>query len=113
MVTLTKGTTGYIYLTLTDKRLTQSDTYTLLFVNEVTDEEVTMSLADISTNKNRNSKFEILDTYFSTSTVGFWRYYISQSGTNIATGKFELVSTSVNDTVRYDGYNGSYKTYTL
>lgn len=117
MIRLTKNVTGYIYISLDDKRLTSSNTYSFLFVNEVTNEQVTLSLTDASLFKDRYSKFQVLNTAFATKTIGFWRYYVTQTGsgaTIIATGKFELVSTNLSDTEvkRYNGYNGSYKTYT-
>jgi hypothetical protein len=118
MIRLTKNVTGFIYLSLDDKRLTSSNSYTILFVNEVTNEQVNLTLADVSSFKNRYSKFQILNTSFNTKTIGFWRYYVTQAGsgaTIIATGKFELVDTNLSDTdvIRYNGYNGAYKTYTV
>lgn len=118
MIRLTKNVTGYIYLSLQDKRLTSSDLYTILFVNEVTNEQVSLNLTDVSAFKSRYSKFQVLNTAFNTKTIGFWRYYVTQTGsgaTIIATGKFELVDTNLSDTevIRYNGYNGSYKTYTV
>lgn len=118
MIRLTKNVTGYIYLSLQDKRLTNSDVYTIQFNNEVTNEQVSLSLTDVSSHKARYSKFQILNTAFNTKTIGFWRYNVTQTGsgnTIIATGKFELVDTNLSDTdvIRYNGYNGSYKTYTI
>jgi hypothetical protein len=50
-------------------------------------------------------------------TIGFWRYYVTQTGSGgniIATGKMELTAPNLSNTdvVRYNGYNGNYKTYT-
>lgn len=118
MVTLRKGQNNNIYITLTDKRLTSSNTYTFKFVNEVTNEEISLNLIDISSFTTRNSKFLIQTASFNTSTIGFWRYYVTQSGsgaTVIATGKMELTADNLSNTevVRYEGYVGSYKTYTV
>jgi hypothetical protein len=117
MVIITKGANSVIYIPLFDKRLTSSNSYIFLFEHEVTKEQVTLTLADTSPYKERYSKFAILEASFTTGTVGFWRYNVTQSGsgaTIIATGKMELtaVNLSTAGVVRYNGYNGNYKTYT-
>ena len=117
MVIIQKGSASAIFIALFDKRQTSSNTYTFLFQHEVTKEEVTLSLEDVSTHKERYSEFNILEASFQNSTVGFWRYYVTQAGSGadiIATGKMELtaVNLSTAGVVRYDGYNGNYKTYT-
>ena len=117
MVIIQKGSASAIFIALFDKRQTSSNTYTFLFQHEVTKEEVTLSLADVSTHKERYSEFNILEASFQNNTVGFWRYYVTQTGSGadiIATGKMELtaVNLSTAGVVRYDGYNGNYKTYT-
>ena len=117
MVIIQKGSASIIYIALFDKRETSSNTYTFLFQHEVTKEEVTLSLADVSPFKSRYSEFNILQASFNTGTVGFWRYYVTQAGSGadiIATGKMELtaVNLSTAGVVRYDGYSGNYKTYT-
>lgn len=118
MVIIEQGQANTIYIALFDKRLTTSDTYTFLFQHEVTKEEVTLTLNDVSPHKERYSEFNILQASFQNSTVGFWRYYVTQAGSGaniIATGKMELTATnlSTTDVVRYNGYNGNYKTYTV
>lgn len=117
MVIIQKGSASIIYIALFDKRETSSNTYTFLFQHEVTKEEVTLSLADVSAFKSRYSEFNILQASFTTSTVGFWRYYVTQAGSGadiIATGKMELtaVNLSTAGVIRYNGYSGNYKTYT-
>ena len=117
MVIIEKGEASTIYIALFDKRETSSDTYTFLFQHEVTKEEVTLSLSDVSQSKERYSEFNILEASFQNSTVGFWRYYVTQTGSGadiIATGKMELTATNLSTAgvVRYNGYNGNYKTYT-
>jgi hypothetical protein len=118
MVIIQKGSASAIYIALFDKRETSSNTYTFLFQHEVTKEEVTLSLSDVSPFKERYSEFNILEASFQNSTVGFWRYYVTQTGSGadiIATGKMELtaVNLSTAGVVRYNGYNGNYKTYTV
>lgn len=117
MISIKKGQNNYIYVTLVDKRLNSSDTYSFKFVNEVTYEEVSLSLADLSQYKDRYSKFQVLTASFVNSTIGFWRYYVTQTGsgaTIIATGKMELTADNLSTTgvKRYNGYVGTYKTYT-
>ena len=117
MVIIEKGEASAIYIALFDKRQTNSNTYTFLFQHEVTKEEVTLSLTDVSPFKERYSEFNILEASFQNNTVGFWRYYVTQAGSGaniIATGKMELtaVNLSTAGVVRYNGYNGNYKTYT-
>jgi hypothetical protein len=117
MVIITKGANSVIYIPLFDKRLTSSNSYIFLFEHEVTKEQVTLTLTDTSPFKERYSKFAITEASFTTGTVGFWRYNVTQSGsgsTVIATGKMELtaVNLSTAGVVRYNGYNGNYKTYT-
>lgn len=117
MVIIQKGQSSTIYITLFDKRETDSNSYTFLFQHEVTKEEVTLTLNDISQFKDRYSAFDILSTSFTSGTVGFWRYFVTQTGSGgdiIATGKMELTADNLSTTgvVRYDGYVGNYKTYT-
>jgi hypothetical protein len=117
MVIIEKGADSLIYLALFDKRETDSNSYTFLFQHEVTKEEVTLTMTDVSDFKERYSEFSISEASFTSSTVGFWRYYVTQSGSGadvIATGKMELTAPNLSTTgvVRYNGYNGSYKTYT-
>ena len=117
MVIIEEGANSVIYIALFDKRETSSNSYTFLFQHEVTKEEVTLTLTDVSNFKNRYSEFSISEASFSSSTVGFWRYYVTQTGSGadiIATGKMELTAPNLSTTgvVRYEGYNGTYKTYT-
>lgn len=117
MVIIEKGSASTIYIAMFDKRQTTSNTYTFLFMHEVTNEEVTLTLNDVSEFKERYSEFNILEASFTSNTVGFWRYYVTQEGSGsniIATGKMELTAPNLSTTgvVRYNGYNGNYKTYT-
>ncbi len=117
MVIIQKGVNSTIYIALFDKRETSSNSYIFLFQNEVTKEEVTLTLTDVSDFKQRSSEFNILAASFTNGTVGFWRYYVTQTGSGaeiIATGKMELTAPDLSTTgvVRYNGYNGNYKTYT-
>ena len=117
MVIIQKAAGSTIFITLFDKRETSSNTYSFLFQNEVTKEEVTLSLADVSPFKDRYSEFNILEATFENSTVGFWRYFVTQTGSGadiIATGKMELTAANLSTAgvIRYNGYNGDYKAYT-
>jgi len=117
MVIIEQGADSVIYIALFDKKETTSNSYTFLFQHEVTKEEVTLTLTDVSEFKDRYSEFSISEASFTSSTVGFWRYYVTQTGSGadiIATGKMELTAPNLSTTgvVRYQGYNGTYKTYT-
>lgn len=117
MITIAKNQNVNIFITLTDKRLTTSDIYIFTFENEVTGEEVVLTLTDVSEFEERVSKFAVTDEDFADSTVGFYRYFVRQSGsgsTIIATGKMNLTEPNLSTAgvVRYNGYNGDYKTYT-
>lgn len=118
MIRIEYNATQNIFIPLTDKRLTTSNTYIFKFVHQVTSEEVILNLSDISNFKDRYSKFLINSTAFLNKTKGFWNYYITQTGsgnTIIATGKMllETDNLSVEGVARYEGYNGAYKTYTI
>ena len=117
MIAIPQGTNSTIRVTLTDKRLTSSNVYIFLFEHEVTKEDVTLTLTDTSAFKDRFSQFAITNANFTGRTIGFWRYYVTQSGSGsevIATGKMQLTATNISTAgvVRYNGYNGDFKTYT-
>jgi hypothetical protein len=117
MIAIPQGANTSIYITLTDKRETSSNVYIFLFEHEVTKEQVTLTLTDISTFKDRVSKFAIITANFTNRTIGFWRYYVTQTASGaevIATGKMQLTAPNLSTAgvVRYNGYNGDFKTYT-
>ena len=117
MIAIPQGENTSIYITLTDKRETTSNVYIFLFEHEVTKEEVTLTLTDTSEFKDRVSVFAITEANFQESTIGFWRYYVTQTASGaevIATGKMELTAPNLSTAgvVRYNGYNGDFKTYT-
>ena len=117
MIAIPQGANSSIYVTLTDKRETSSNVYIFRFNHEVTNEEVILTLTDISTFKDRVSKFAITIANFTDRTIGFWRYNVTQSGSGseiIATGKMQLTAANLSTAgvIRYNGYNGDYKTYT-
>jgi hypothetical protein len=118
MIRIEYNSNQNIFIALTDKRLTTNDTYVFKFIHQVTFEEVQLSLNDISLHKNRYSKFLISSSAFNNKTIGFWNYYVTQLGSGdivIATGKMllETNNLSIEGVTRYEGYNGSYKTYTI
>lgn len=117
MIAIAQGANVLIYVTLTDKRETASNVYQFRFNHEVTNEQVDLTLTDISDFKQRVSVFTILDENFDESTIGFWRYNVTQEGSGteiIATGKMQLTAPNLSTAgvVRYNGYNGDFKTYT-
>ena len=117
MIAIPQGTNSTIRVTLTDKRLTSSNVYIFLFEHELTKEQVTLTLTDTSAFKDRFSQFAITNANFTGRTIGFWTYYVTQSGSGsevIATGKMQLTAPNLSTAgvVRYNGYNGDFKTYT-
>jgi hypothetical protein len=117
MIAIPRGANTSIFITLTDKRETSSNVYIFKFRHEVTNEELTLTLTDTSTFKDRVSKFAITSANFTNRTIGFWRYFVTQSGSGaevIAAGKMELTAPNLSTAgvVRYNGYNGDFKTYT-
>ena len=117
MIAIPQGENSSFFITLTDKRETSSNVYIFSFNHEVTNENVTLTLTDISAFKNRASLFNITEANFDESTIGFWRYNVTQteSGSDvIATGKMQLTAPNLSTAgvVRYNGYNGDFKTYT-
>lgn len=80
MIHLTKDSTQFIYLTLTEKQTLTSPNYLFRFVNRETRAEVTFVLlfaADTSLFKNRYNKFSIdVNKYFGWADAGEWLYYI-------------------------------------
>lgn len=80
MIYFTKGQTSEVILTLKEKQNLTSPNYLFRFVNRVTNVEVKFVLlnaADLSQYKDRYSKFSIVtNTYFVSSNVGEWEYYI-------------------------------------
>jgi hypothetical protein len=117
MIAIPQGANTSIYITLTDKRETNSNVYEFRFNHEVTNEEVNLNLTDISAFKERVSVFAITEANFDESTIGFWRYNVTQEGSGadiIATGKMQLTAPNLSTAgvIRYNGYNGDFKTYT-
>ena len=92
MIYFTKGQTSEVILTLKEKQTLTAPNYLFRFVNRVTNVEVKFVLlnaTDLSTYKDRYNKFSIVtNTYFVSSNVGEWEYFIyeqtSSSNTNPA-----------------------------
>ena len=119
MIYFTKGQTSEVILTLKEKQTLASPNYLFRFVNRVTNVEVKFVLlnaADLSQYKDRYSKFSIVtNTYFTTSNVGEWEYYIyeqtSPSNTNpslahlLETGIMRLSDYTAFDFTEYQTSN--------
>lgn len=80
MIHLTKDSTEFIYLTLTEKQTLTSPNYLFRFVNRETRVEITFVLlfaADVSLYKDRYNKFSIdVNKYFGWADAGEWLYYV-------------------------------------
>jgi hypothetical protein len=99
MIQLTKGTTEYIYLTLTEKETIPTPNYLFVFKNRSTNTEVKFVLlnaSDVSQYKDRYNKFSIkVDKYFSSKPKGQYSYFVYQqtsSSNTDTTGLTELES---------------------
>lgn len=112
MIYFTKGQTSEVILTLKEKQILASPNYLFRFVNRVTNVEVKFVLlnaADLSSYKDRYNKFSIVtNTYFITSNVGEWEYYIyeqtSTTNTNpaLATTLLETGIMRLSDYTAFD-----------
>lgn len=99
MIHLTKDSTQFIYLTLTEKQTLTSPNYLFRFVNRETRVEITFVLlfaSDVSIFKDRYNKFSIdVNKYFGWADAGEWLYYIYEQTSqynkdyNEATGLLE------------------------
>lgn len=80
MIHLTKDSTEFIYVTVTEKQTLTTPNYLFRFVNRETRAEVTFVLlnaADVSNFKDRYNKFSIdVNKYFGWVDAGEWLYYI-------------------------------------
>ena len=112
MIYFTKGQTSEIILTLKEKQTLTAPNYLFRFVNRVTNVEVKFVLlnaTDLSTYKDRYNKFSIVtNTYFVSSNVGEWEYFIyeqtSSSNTNpaLATTLLETGIMRLSDYTAFD-----------
>jgi len=107
MIHLTKDSTQFIYLTLTEKETLTTPNYLFRFVNRETRVEVTFVLlnaADVSLFKDRYNKFSIdVNKYFGWADAGEWLYYIYEQASaynkeySEATGLLEEGIMRLND----------------
>jgi hypothetical protein len=91
MITIKKGNTETIVLTLTEKQTLASPNYLFVFKSRMPEQIVSFVLlnaADTSLYKYRYNQFSIVvNNYFSNSPQGEWRYYIYEQAS--ATNKDE------------------------
>lgn len=88
MIYLTKGQTGDVILTLTEKQTIAAPNYLFYFIHRTSNDVVAFVLlnaADQSPYKDRYNKFSIDASKFSSKLFGEWTYYIyEQSSTSNA-----------------------------
>jgi hypothetical protein len=101
---------------LKDKAIIDSPYYYLKFINLTTKEDIVIgNILDTSPNKDRYSQITLSSI---NATTGFWKYEFGQIDLSenliiIATGKMLLMQSNHNVNIpSYDGYDGTYKTYT-
>ena len=80
MITIKKGNTETIILTLTEKQTLATPNYLFVFKSRMPEQVVSFVLrnaADLSAYKYRYNQFSlVVNNYFSNSPSGEWRYYI-------------------------------------
>jgi len=91
MITLKKGNTEIVVLTLTEKQTLVNPNYLFVFKSRMPEQVVSFVLlnaADTSLYKYRYNQFSlVVNNYFSNSPQGEWRYYIYEQAS--ATNKDE------------------------
>lgn len=120
MINLRKGTTEVVYFTGTEKATLTNPYYLLVFTNRITREVVKVMATNTSATL-RYDKFSLtVNTYFSTSTDGFYVYSIYEkalstdlaiSGTEVETGYMYLKPTADFAPTQYSAQSNTFTTY--
>ena len=120
MIHLRKGTTEVVYFTGTEKATLTAPYFLFVFTNRITGEVVKVMATNTSTTL-RYDKFSLaVNTYFSTSTDGFYVYSIYEkalisdftvSGTQVEIGYMYLKPTTDFAPTQYSEQSNTFKTY--
>jgi hypothetical protein len=93
MLTINKGQTKYWYLTLTE--IASALTYVFTFTHRQTFTQVTRTLTDVSTHKERYNQFQFVEGTTATLLEGEHEYSVSTSGGILCeTGILKVETTS-------------------
>ena len=124
-----KGANNYLYFTLNEKKTLAAPYYLFVFTNDITDQSVVFTCADLSQYKYRYNQFLITETsgtndytsgVITLTPTGFWSYkvYEQSSATNLLVsnttslveeGKIKVIGTETRPSVFTP--NRTYKTY--
>lgn len=120
MINLRKGNTETIYFTGTENATISAPYFLFVFTNQTTADVVKVMATNTSTSA-RYDKFQlIVNSYFSTSTDGFWVYSIYEkasasdmaiTGNIVEEGYMYLRAATDFSPVKYSGQSNSFKTY--
>jgi hypothetical protein len=96
MINLTKGLTQDIYFTGSEKITLTNPYFLFIFTNRITSEVVKFMATNISTTLRYDKFSLVVNTYFSTSTTGFYDYEIRE--------KASISDLAVTGTIVESGY---------
>jgi len=120
MINLRKGNTEVIYFTGTEKATLTAPYFLFVFTHRTTGEIVKVMATNVSTTERYDKFSLVVNTYFSSSTDGFWLYSIREkasssdmtvSGTEVETGYMYLRSATDFAPTEYDEQSNDFKTY--
>ncbi len=116
MIKLTKGTTGTIICTLTEKQTIVDANYLFVFTNRSTNEKVKFVLvnsSDASTNKERWNEFSlVVNSQFNTQKEGWFAYKVYEQASTTNTDE-ELTGDLLEEGLMFlsDGTDVSFEQY--
>jgi hypothetical protein len=117
MIKLQRNNTETIYLTLSEYQTAPTDYYFFKFTNRLTNDEVLLTLENISENVYYQ-KFEIDVSEFDNKDSGFYTYEVWESNVNeeqigdrLESGFMILYESSIFTPEGYSEQSNSFKTY--
>lgn len=121
MIVLRKGNTETVYFTGTEKATLTDPKFLITFTNRETLEVVIVPVTNISTTARYDEGSIVVNTYFSTSTTGFYEYSIKEYtgtypgsptyGVVVETGYMYLNPAVDFTPTEYDDQSNTFKTY--
>jgi hypothetical protein len=121
MINLTKGLTEIIYFTGTEKATLTAPNFLFTFTNRETLEVVIVPITNTSTTARYDKASIVVDSFFSTSTTGFYTYSIMEYtgsypssptyGVVVETGYMYLNPATAFTPTEYAEQSNEFKTY--
>lgn len=121
MINLTKGLTQIIYFTGTEKATLTAPKFLFTFTNRETLEVVIIPITNTSTTERYDKASVVVNSYFSTSTTGFYTYSIREFtgtypssptyGVVVETGYMYLNPSVPFEPTEYAEQSNAFKTY--